>query len=359
MTLRAAVVGATGVVGQQFVVALQGHPWFEIRGLAASERSAGKKYAMALRDDKTGGLRWYCDQEPREEILETRVVRTDELRMSEYDVVFTAVEAEHAKTLEPQIARSVPVVSTASAFRYEKDTPLIIPGVNSDHAELVTVQRKMRGWKGFIVPIPNCTTTGMAITLKPLLDEYGLEAVLMTSMQAVSGAGRDPGVAALDIVDNIIPFVPKEEEKVQSETLKILGALEGDAIRPGQFRVSCTCTRVNVREGHTESVFVSTSKENTVEDVVKVMRSFDGDLRELGLPSAPKEMIVVRDDPFRPQPRLDRDTDNGMATVVGRVRKDPVLKNGVKYVLVSHNTKMGAAAGAVLLAELLVKKGYL
>jgi len=357
--LRTAIVGATGIVGQQFLVALHDHPWFEVRGLAASERSAGKRYAQALRDDKTGGLRWYCSEEPPEEFLDMSVGTTQDLNLAEYDLVFTAIDGEQARTLEPEIARKVPVVSTASAFRYEADTPLIVPGVNSEHAPLVEVQRRNRGWRGFIAPIPNCTTTGLAITLKPLFDEFGLDTVLMTSLQAASGAGRDPGVLALDIVDNVIPFIPKEEEKVQRETLKILGRLEGPGIRPAPFGVSCTCTRVNVREGHTESVFVSTTRENTVEKVIETLRRFDGDLRELGLPSAPSEMIVVHGDPFRPQPRLDRDRNGGMTTVVGRVRKDEALRNGVKYVLVSHNTKMGAAAGAVLLAELLEKRGLL
>src|SRR3990172_4865413 len=171
--LRTAIVGATGIVGQQFLVALHDHPWFEVRGLAASERSAGKRYAQALRDDKTGGLRWYCSEEPPEEFLDMSVGTTQDLNLAEYDLVFTAIDGEQARTLEPEIARKVPVVSTASAFRYEADTPLIVPGVNSEHAPLVEVQRRNRGWRGFIAPIPNCTTTGLAITLKPLFDEFG------------------------------------------------------------------------------------------------------------------------------------------------------------------------------------------
>ncbi|MBI2184869.1 MAG: aspartate-semialdehyde dehydrogenase [Thaumarchaeota archaeon] len=357
--LKAAIVGATGIVGQQFLVALHHHPWFEVRQLAASERSAGKKYSQAIRDEKTGGLRWYCSEEPPSEAMDLNVVKTSELKLSECDIVFTAIEPEEAKILEPQLAQKVPVVSTASAFRYEEDTPILIPGVNSDHADLLDLQRSKRGWRGFITPIPNCTTTGLTITLKPIFDEFGVQSVLMTSMQAVSGAGRSPGVIALDIIDNVIPFIPNEEEKVQQETLKILGSFNGNSIKPADFGVSCTCTRVNVREGHTESVLVSTVKENSVEDVAKTMRGFDGGLREMGLPSAPKQMITVHDDPYRPQPRLDRDTENGMTTAVGRVRKDTVMKNGVKYLLVSHNTKMGAAAGAVLVAELLKKKDIL
>jgi aspartate-semialdehyde dehydrogenase len=180
----------------------------------------------------------------------------------------------------------------------------------------------------------------------------------MTSMQSMSGAGRSPGVIGLDILDNVIPYIVGEEEKVQKETQKILGAFAKDTIQPAKFAVSCTCTRVNVREGHTESVFVSTEKKCEPEDVARVMREYNG-FKGLSLPSAPKKLIVVNPDPFRPQPRLDRDTDNGMATVVGRIRKDPALENGIKYLLVSHNTKMGAARGAVLVAEMLINGGYI
>jgi len=181
----------------------------------------------------------------------------------------------------------------------------------------------------------------------------------MTSMQAISGAGRTPGVLGLDILDNVIPFIPGEEEKAQRETQKILGTLEGTSIRPATFDISCTCTRVNVREGHTESVFASTQKACAVGDAIRAMREFTGASAEENLPSAPKHMIIVLEDPFRPQPRLDRDADDGMATVVGRVRKDTALENGIKYLLVSHNTKMGAAKGAVLVAELLIRDGYI
>jgi aspartate-semialdehyde dehydrogenase len=221
------------------------------------------------------------------------------------------------------------------------------------------VQRKARGWKGFITPIPNCTTTGLVITLKPIYESFGVNAVIMTSMQALSGAGRSPGVIGLDILDNVIPFIAGEEEKVQRETQKILGNFAGNSVNPAKFNVSCTCTRANVREGHTESVFVSTQKACEVNDVAKAMREYSGSANEVELPSAPKHMIIVHEDPFRPQPRLDRDAEDGMATVVGRIRKDNVLKNGIKYLLVSHNTKMGAAKGAVLVAELLIRDGYI
>ena len=356
--LRAAIVGATGIVGQQFIVALHNHPWIKITSLAASERSAGRSYKEALTDPKTGAFRWYCDEPPAPEAMDIPVQNANEMDVSDVDIIFSAIESDQAQILEPKFAATKPVISTASAFRYEKDVPILIPGINTEHAALLKQQQKARGWKGFITPNPNCTTIGMAITLKPIYDAFGIRMVLMTSLQSLSGAGRSPGVIGLDILDNVIPYIVGEEEKVQKETQKILGALSGNTIQPAKFAVSCTCTRVNVREGHTESVFVSTEKKCEPEDVARVMREY-APFKGVSLPSAPKQMIVVHPDPFRPQPRLDRDTDNGMATVVGRIRKDPALQNGIKYMLVSHNTKMGAARGAVLVAELLITGGYI
>jgi aspartate-semialdehyde dehydrogenase len=355
---RAALVGATGIVGQQFIVALQNHPWIKLTALAASERSAGKIYKDAITDPKTGAFRWYCEEAPDPAVLSLPVQNAQEMSLSEIDLVFSAIESDQALVLEPRFAAAVPVLSTASAYRYEKDVPILIPGINPGQAALLNQQRKARGWKGFITPNPNCTTIGMTVTLKPILDAFGIRMVIMTSLQAVSGAGRSPGVIAMDITDNVIPFISGEEEKVQKETQKILGSLAGDSIAPAKFAVSCTCTRVNVIEGHTESVFVSTEKPCQPEDAARVMREFNP-FKGKGLPSAPEHMIVVHPDPFRPQPRLDRNTENGMATTVGRIRKDPALENGIKYVLVSHNTRMGAARGSVLTAEQLIQDGYI
>ncbi len=357
--LKAAIVGATGIVGQQFIVALKNHPWIEIAALAASERSAGRNYKEAITDARSGALRWFCQEPPVEEIMKMPVQNAIELDASAIDIIFSAIESDQAKILEPKFAIDRPVISTAAAFRYDDDVPILIPGINSEHAKLLDVQRKSRGWKGFITPIPNCTTCGLVITLKPIYESFGVKAVIMTSMQAISGAGRSLGVLGLDILDNVIPFIPGEEEKTQRETQKILGNFEGSSIKPARFNVSSTCTRVNVREGHTESVFVSTQKACEVEDVTRAMREYAGSSAEAELPSAPKHPIIVLDDPFRPQPRLDRDADDGMATTVGRIRKDTVLENGIKYLLVSHNTKMGAAKGAVLVAELLIREGYI
>ncbi len=357
--VKAGIVGATGIVGQQFLVALQGHPWIEIAALAASERSAGQSYIDAITDGQSGAVRWFCQEPPTEEIMAMLVQNAAEMDVSGLDIVFSAIESDQAKILEPRFAEDMAVISTASAFRYDEDVPILIPGINSEHAKLINVQRKARNWKGFIAPIPNCTTAGLAISLKPIYEAFGVHAVIMTSMQALSGAGRSPGVMGLDILDNVIPFIAGEEEKVQRETQKILGSFAGNSVNPARFNISCTCTRVNVREGHTESVFVSPEKACEVKDIARAMREYSGSAKEVELPAAPRHMIVVHEDPFRPQPRLDRDAEDGMATVVGRIREDNVLKNGIKYVLVSHNTKMGAAKGAVLVAELLIRDGYI
>ena len=347
---RVAVVGATGIAGQQFLAALDRHPWFDVVKLAASERSAGKTYAAAIRDAKTGARRWWCAEEPPAAVLEMPVENGDGLDVSDVDIVFSAVESDAARFLEPQYAKHAAVLSTASAFRYEDDVPILVPGVNLAHAAQIEAQRRARGWKGFIAPLPNCTTMGLVVTLKPLLERFGIQRVVMTSMQGVSGAGLSPGVAALEIFDNIVPFIPGEEEKVARETAKILDAT---------FPVSATCTRAAVTEGHTEAVTVSLGRRATPADVATAFREFAADFTALGLPSAPRRMITVHDDPFRPQPRLDRDADGGMTTSVGRIRDDAALEHGIRYVLVSHNTKMGAAKGAVLTAEALVKAGAL
>ncbi len=306
-----------------------------------------RPYGDAITDAKTGARRWYADEEPNDEVLSLPVELPNALG-GRVDVVFSAVESDEAKVLEPEFARTVPVVSTASAFRMEPDVPMIIPGVNDDHLQLIDHQQKNRGWEGYIVPQPNCTTLGLATTLKPVYERFGLQLVIMTSMQALSGAGRSPGVSGMDALDNVIPFIPNEEEKVQVETQKILGTVNGQAIEPADFPVSCTCTRVNVMDGHTEAVFASTHQPVSVEAARQALAEFDGGLASANLPSAPGHSILVRDEPDRPQPRLDRNADNGMATVVGRLRQDLALENGIKYVLVSHNTKMGVPTTAEL-----------
>ncbi|ETX07182.1 aspartate-semialdehyde dehydrogenase [Candidatus Entotheonella palauensis] len=357
--LKAAIVGATGIVGQQFVLALQHHPWFTIEGLAASQRSAGQSYGQALRDPSSGALRWYAQSAPDPAVLDLPVELAEDLDAGRFDVIFTGMESAPAKVLEPLYAKQCPVLSTASAFRYEDDVPVLIPAVNDDHIALLEAQRQKRGWQGFITPQPNCTTLGAAITLAPIATHFGIDTVVMTSMQAVSGSGRNGGVLSLDIVDNVIPYISGEEEKVQREIGKVLGQRTANGIVPADLRMSATCTRVPVIDGHTESMLVITKHQTDVAEVRTALEHFGESFVQLGLPSSPQQFIVVHDDPFRPQPRLDRDTDDGMATVVGRLRADTAFENGLQYVLVSHNTKMGAAKGSVLTAELLAQKGYI
>lgn len=355
--MRVAIVGATGIAGQQFIDALRDHPWFEITALAASERSAGKSFGAALRDAKTGAVRWWCAEAPPPEVTRLPVVAGADFDAASVDIVFSAIESEPARELEPRWAKLRPVFSTASAYRYEEDVPLLIPGVNLAHAPLLRAQKERRGWKGFVAPIPNCTTTGLAIALAPLHAAFGVEKVAMTSMQGISGAGRSPGVVALDILDNVVPYIPGEEEKVAKETAKILGTLGRGAIDPAPVVVSATCTRAAVLEGHTEAISVSLGRACPPADAAAAMREYRGGIEDL--PSAPRHMLTVHDDPFRPQPRLDRDADGGMTTSVGRLRPDALWTNGLRFVLVSHNTKFGAAKGAVLLAEALRRDGYL
>jgi aspartate-semialdehyde dehydrogenase len=359
MRKRVAVVGATGIAGQQFLLALAQHPWFEIVVLAASERSAGQTYGAALRDAKTGARRWWCPEEPPAHLLDLPVEHADGLELGGVDLVFSAVESDAARELEARYAETTPVLSTASAFRYEEDVPILVPGVNPEHAAQLDYQQRARGWRGFVAPLPNCTTMGLVMTLRPLLDHFGVQRVVMTSLQGLSGAGRSPGVIALDILDNVIPYIPGEEEKVARETGKILGRLDGSGgIVPAPFPVSVTCTRVAVSDGHTEAVTVSLGVTVAAADVAAAFDGFGHELARLELPSAPRRLITVHDDPFRPQPRLDRDADGGMTTSVGRIRADTALEHGVKYVLVSHNTRMGAAKGAVLIAEYLARTGH-
>lgn len=352
--LRAAIVGATGMAGQQFVLALSEHPLFEVVQMVTSKTR--KNYAEALLE-ADGSSRWSLDTPVPHDMADVPVVSSDTFAAESVDVIFTAVESDLAKELEPRFARTTPTFSTASAFRYEADTPLLIPGVNDAHADLIRVQQERRGWRGFVLPIPNCTVTGLAITVQPLHLHFGVNRILMVSMQAVSGAGRSPGVRTLDSVDNIIPFIPKEEAKVRLELLKILGQPEGSAIQPADIDVNCICTRAAVLDGHTEAVFAGLRQPTDVDAVKQAMRNHQP-LRGQNLHSAPEEWIHVFDDPFRPQVRLDRHLGGGMTTSVGRLEADPVL-GGVKYVLVSHNTKMGAGKGAVLLAECMAARGLM
>ena len=357
MKKKVAIIGVTGAVGQEFVQTLKNHPWFEVTQIAASERSAGKKYVEAISDPNSGIISWEIGGEIPDYIKEMTVKNIDQVDVSQLDLVFSAVESVAAREIEAKFAADLPVISTSSAFRYEEDVPILIPGINDEQAELLEFQKKNRNWKGWIAPLPNCTTTGLAITLKPLYEKYGAKKVLMTSMQAISGAGRTPGVSAMNITDNIIPYIPNEEEKVRKETRKILGKLKDGKIEDADIRVSCTCTRVPVIDGHTESVFVETKQDIDPDKAKELYMESNKSISVAGLPSAPEEYYAFHEDPTRPQPRIEREVGGGMTTTIGRVEKEELFDHGLKYVLFSHNKKMGSAKGAVLLAEMLYKKG--
>jgi aspartate-semialdehyde dehydrogenase len=356
MKKKVAIIGVTGAVGQEFVLSLEDHPWFEVTQIAASERSAGKNYVDAIRDPDSGIIKWEVGGEIPEYIKGMTVKKIDEINVAELDLVFSAVESNAARDIETKFAKDIPVISTSSAYRYEDDVPILIPGINDEQAELLDIQKKNRGWKGWVAPLPNCTTTGLAITMKPLYEKYGAKKVMMTSMQAISGGGRSPGVSAMDVTDNIIPYIPKEENKVRIETKKILGKLKDGKIEPADIRVSCTCTRVPVIDGHTESVFVETEKEVDPKNAKETYEQYNKEISVAGLPSAPKDYYVVHEDPTRPQPRIERQVGGGMTTTIGRLEKEELFDHGLKYILFSHNKKMGSAKGAVLLAEMLYKK---
>ena len=345
---KVAILGATGAVGQRFIQLLQGHPWFQIEVLAASERSAGKNYKDACN--------WTMQSNLPRGIAEMNVVNCDVESVEKagnIDFVFSALPGGLAGPVESEFAALYPVFSKASAHRMDKDVPLIIPEVNPDHAALIPVQRKARGWKGFISTDPNCSTIQLAITLKPLM-RFGLSQVLVSTMQALSGAGY-PGVPSLDIIDNVVPFISGEEPKMESEPQKILGSFDGNKICPADFVLSSSCHRVNVADGHLESVFVKLDDDPTVEEIEEAFVQFKGEPQKLKLPSAPENPIVVRKELNRPQPRYDRDEGKGMSVVVGRIRKDPILT--AKYMCLGHNTIRGAAGAGILSAELMVTKG--
>ena len=345
--IEVGILGATGMVGQRFVSLLEHHPWFEVRWLAASERSAGRTYAEA------------CNWRVRDPMPNA----AGELPVHECkpdhapQLLFSSLDSKVAGEVERAFAQAGHVVvSNSSNHRMEPDVPLLIPEVNPDHLALVRIQRKRRGWKGMIVTNPNCTVIGLVMSLAPLEKAFGLEKVLMTSMQAVSGAGY-PGVPTLDILGNVIPHIPGEEEKVEREARKLLGKLLDETVKPGDFVVSAHCNRVPVEDGHTESISVSLKSKATIEDLIEVWRKFRALPQERGLPFAPKHPIIVREERDRPQPKFDLAIEHGMATVVGRVRPCPVLQ--FKYTALSHNTIRGAAGAALLNAELLKSEGYL
>lgn len=343
--MKAAILGATGLVGQRFVQLLNDHSWFELTTLTGSERSVGTRYGKAVS--------WRMETKLNETFAEM-IVQPSNPKEVDADIVFSALPADEAVETEKDFAKGgYAVVSNASAHRMEADVPLMNPEANFDHLTLIDEQRRKRKWDGAIVTNPNCTTAVLTLSLKPICDNFGVRNVIMSSMQATSGAGY-PGVASLDIIDNVIPFIKEEEEKVQRETQKILGKVGWSA----EFKLSASCHRVPVIDGHTEAVFVQTEKTVKPEEIAECMAKFTAEPQKLGLPTAPKFPIVVRREQDRPQPRFDRNEGHGMSIVVGRVRNDPVF-DGVKYIALGHNTVRGAAGCAVLIAESMKSQGYI
>jgi aspartate-semialdehyde dehydrogenase len=346
--LRAGVLGATGLVGQRIVSLLANHPWFDLTEVAASERSSGKTYEEAVR--------WHLDS-PIPPVARNLVVRNLDPSLK-CDFVFSALDSSVAGDAEQEFAGAgYPVVSNCRNHRMDHDVPLLIPEVNASHLDAIPLQQKRCGYDtGFIVTNPNCSTAGLVLALKPLADAFGLERVFVVTMQAMSGAGY-PGVASLDIQGNVVPFISGEEEKMESEPLKLLGKWNGQSFVDAGLSISAHCNRVPVLDGHLECVSLSLKKIASLHEVREALREFEVSSEIAQLPSALRNPIVLLDEENRPQPRRDVSVGNGMAAVVGRVRECPLLD--VKLTLLSHNLVRGAAGAALLNAELLTARGYL
>jgi aspartate-semialdehyde dehydrogenase len=341
------ILGATGVVGQRFIQLLENHPWFEVSWLAASDRSAGQEYGDAVR--------WRLKTSIPDRVRKMAVSAASPDGAPR--VIFAALDAGIARELEPKFAQAgCAVVSNSSAFRMQEDVPLVIPEVNPDHLALIEQQcwRKQSG--GYIVTNPNCSAIGLVVALAPLHQKFGVESLFVTTMQAVSGAGY-PGVASLDILGNVIPYIAKEEEKMEEETKKLLGKLNSHSVQDAGFSMTAHCNRVAVEDGHTESVSVKLKQKTDPETMISAFRDFRSKPYELGCPLAPEKVIVYDAAPDRPQPRFDLDRGNGMTVSVGRLRSCGVLD--YKFTVLSHNTIRGAAGAALLNAELLKVQGYL
>jgi aspartate-semialdehyde dehydrogenase len=345
---RVGILGATGVVGQRFIQLLQHHPQFQITALAASDRSQGKTYAEActwrLPSDMPGDVKSLVVQPPAPPL--------------DCDFVFSSLPGDIAKGAEEDFARAgYPVISNSSSHRMAADVPLLIPEVNPDHVALIEIQRKQRGFdRGFIVTNPNCSAIVIVIALAPLHAKFGITSCVVTTMQALSGAGY-PGVASLDATDNVIPFIGGEEEKIEAETLKLLGRFQNDSIQAAEMTVSAQCNRVNVSDGHMASIRVKFSRAASPDEIREALSTFTSDPQRLQLCSAPERPIIVRNEKDRPQPRLDRDSGNGMSVTVGRIMPDGVFD--YRFVALGHNTIRGAAGAAILNAELLAATGNL
>lgn len=341
------ILGATGMVGQRFVQLLEDHPWFEVAWLAASERSSGLSYAEAAR--------WKLNTAIPDRVAKMRV--SDAAPEGAPKIVFAALDSGIAKELEPKFAEAGhAVITNSSAFRMAEDVPLVIPEVNGDHFKLIDEQATRKRNGGFIATNPNCSAIGLVMALAPLHRAFGVDAIFVATMQAVSGAGY-PGVASLDILGNVVPFIPNEEEKLEAETKRLLGTLQNGSVTPAAFKISAQCNRVAVEDGHTESVSIKLKKSVKAQEILESWSGFRARPQEIALPSAPQQPVIYCDAPDRPQPRLDVNRGHGMSASVGRLRPCGLLD--WKFTVLSHNTIRGAAGAALLNAELLKHEGYL
>lgn len=346
--IAAAVLGATGAVGQRFIQLLDQHPWFEVVALTGSERATGQKYGETCH--------WVLPDQMPEWARGLPILPTLPV-IEGVCVVFSALPSAIAQEAEPAYALSGAFVcSNASAFRMEPDVPLLLPEVNPDHTGLIHLQRRNRNWKGCIVTNPNCTITGLTITLKALQESFGVQQAFIVSMQAISGAGY-PGVPSMDILGNVIPFVQDEEGKMEWEPRKILGVMGNGSLEFADLEITAHANRVPVAEGHLICLSARFSNPGRIEEVSQALANYRGPDVSRDLPSAPKPVICVKDEPDRPQPRLDVMNGKGMTTVVGRIRPDPLFD--YKMVILSHNTIRGAAGASIYNAELLVKQGFI
>jgi len=347
--IKTGILGATGLVGQYLISLLEEHPWFEVTELAASEKSVGKTFGETCI--------WRISRPMPESVKRMTMKSASPADNFSADVVFSSMPSDVAGKIEIQFALTgYPVISNSSSHRMDDDVPLIIPEVNPDHSALIPIQKRNRKWNGFIITNPNCTTIGLTLALTPLKKQFGVELVQVTSYQALSGAGS-AGVVSLDIIDNVIPFIKNEELKVESEPLKLLGMVQNDKIELAPFRVSAHCSRVNVSHGHLLAVSVKLKRKPSVDEFISAFSSFISPIQSLNLPSAPLKPIIIKGETDRPQPKFDRNTDNGMAISIGRIRPCPVFD--YKFFTVSHNMIRGAAGASILNAELLKAQGYL
>eukprot|EP00123_Amoebidium_parasiticum_P005807 comp16908_c0_seq1/m.15447 comp16908_c0_seq1/g.15447 ORF comp16908_c0_seq1/g.15447 comp16908_c0_seq1/m.15447 type:complete len:358 (-) comp16908_c0_seq1:292-1365(-) len=349
--IKVGILGATGMVGQRFVQLLADHPWFEIAALGASERSAGSPYSVAAKA-------WKLDTPIPEHVASIVVSECKGEHFKHCRVVFSGLDSSVAGEIESEMAKAgLGVFSNSRNHRYDQYVPLVVPTVNDVHLDIITQQRNAEGLtKGFIVTNANCSSTGLCVPLKVLDDLFGLDLVMVTTMQAVSGAGY-PGVPSIDIMGNVVPYISGEEEKMEMEPQKILGTFDNSGFKNASFKISAHCNRVPVIDGHTECVSVKLRKPATVDEVKAGFKNYVSEAQRMNLPSAPKVCIAVPEQPDRPQPRLDRGLGGGFTVSVGRVREDPIFD--IKFVMLSHNTIIGAAGGAIMNAELACAKGYL